>query len=384
MIDVLSSPKKNYDLLALEEIERIKEAGTRPSLLMHVCCGPCSCYPLTMLCPVFDLTLYYNNSNIYPREEFDRRLEELKKLIVDVKADYGFDVKLVEAPYDETYEAFLAQYANEKEGGPRCKLCYERRMGEAYDYAEAHNYDYFCTVMTRLMHDLEEKYDYPVDVEFACNFRPDREYKINLLQCRPLQTRGIGAQGVKPKVRDYFFRINGNFMGGNVALPVRYIIKVDVESYLDLPEQKKYHVARCIGRLNALLRGEHTVLMGPGRWGTTTPSLGVPVNYTEVSHFDCMCELAYSSHGLRPELSYGSHFFQDLVEAGTFYTALYRGEAGCEFNDALFETYDNCYRALLGDEAEADMERVIRVYDTEGHAILYSEIASQECFLAKI
>ena len=124
--------------------------------------------------------------------------------------------------------------------------------------------------------------------------------------------------------------------------------------------------------------------MGPGRWGTTTPSLGVPVNYTEVSHFDCLCELAYSSHGLRPELSYGSHFFQDLVEAGTFYTALYRGERGCEFNDALFETYENCYRSLLGDEAEADMEQVIRVYDTGGHAILYSEIASQECFLAKI
>ena len=265
-----------------------------------------------------------------------------------------------------------------------------REMGVDYPVPDIVNFDKllrrtdFCAVMTKLMGDLAEKYDYPVDVEFACNFRPDREYKINLLQCRPLQTRGIGAQGVKPKVQDYFFRITGNFMGGNVALPVRYIIKVDVESYLDLPEQKKYHVARCIGRLNALLRDEHTVLMGPGRWGTTTPSLGVPVNYTEVSRFDCMCELAYSSHGLRPELSYGSHFFQDLVEAGTFYTALYRGEHGCEFNDALFETYENCYRSLLGDEAEADMEQVIRVYDTSGHAILYSEIASQECFLAKI
>ena len=265
-----------------------------------------------------------------------------------------------------------------------------REMGVDYPVPDIVNFDKllrrtdFCAVMTKLMGDLAEKYSYPVDVEFACNFRPDREYKINLLQCRPLQTRGIGAQGVKPKVQDYFFRINGNFMGGNVALPVRYIIKVDVESYLDLPEQKKYHVARCIGKLNALLRDEHTVLMGPGRWGTTTPSLGVPVNYTEVSRFDCMCELAYSSHGLRPELSYGSHFFQDLVEAGTFYTALYRGEHGCEFNDALFETYENCYRSLLGDEAEADMEQVIRVYDTSGHAILYSEIASQECFLAKI
>ena len=265
-----------------------------------------------------------------------------------------------------------------------------REQGLDYPVPDIVNFDKllrrtdFCAVMTKLMGDLAEKYDYPVDVEFACNFRPDREYKINLLQCRPLQTRGIGSQGVKPKVRDYFFRIRGNFMGGNVALPMRYLILVDVEAYLDLSEQKKYHAARCIGRLNQLLRDEHTVLLGPGRWGTTTPSLGVPVNYTEISHFDCLCELAYSSHGLRPELSYGSHFFQDLVEAGTFYTALYRGEAGCEFHDALFEAYPNRYGALLGAESEPDMEKVIRVLDTENRAILYSEIASQECFLALI
>jgi hypothetical protein len=204
-------------------------------------------------------------------------------------------------------------------------------------------------------------------------------YLVALLVVGPLTARFTGEQ-----TAHFSKYLLVTHEGGNVALPVRYIINVDVESYLDLPEQKKYHVARCIGRLNALLRDERTVLMGPGRWGTTTPSLGVPVNYTEVSHFDCLCELAYSSHGLRPELSYGSHFFQDLVEAGTFYTALYRGEAGCEFNDALFETYENRYAALLGDGAEADMEKVIRVYDTENRAILYSEVASQECFLAQI
>ena len=275
----------------------------------------------------------------------------------------------------------------EPDGATRARW---REMGVDYPVPDIVNFDRllrrtdFCAVMTKLMRDLEEHYSYPVDVEFACNFLPDREYRINLLQCRPLQTRGIGQQGVKPMVKDYFFRISGNFMGGNICLPVRYIVRVDVDAYLDLPEQKKYHVARSIGKLNALLAGEHTVLMGPGRWGTTTPSLGVPVNYTEVSKFDCMCELAYSSHGLRPELSYGSHFFQDLVEAGTFYTAIYRGESGCEFNDALFEQYDNRYRELLGDAAEDDMEKVVRVYDTEGRAILYSEIASQECFLARI
>ena len=79
-----------------------------------------------------------------------------------------------------------------------------REMGVDYPVPDIVNFDKllrrtdFCAVMTKLMGDLAEKYDYPVDVEFACNFRPDREYKINLLQCRPLQTRGIGAQGVKP------------------------------------------------------------------------------------------------------------------------------------------------------------------------------------------
>ena len=167
--------------------------------------------------------------------------------------------------------------------------------------------------------------------------------------------------------------------------PQRFALCRKYFTTADLMAIKKREIGtRCIGKLNHLLKDEHTVLMGPGRWGTSTPSLGVPVNYNEVSKFDCMCELAYSSHGLRPELSYGSHFFQDLVEAGTFYTAIYRGEYGCVFNDALFDEYENCYCALLGDEAEEEMAKVIRVCDTEGKTILYSEIASQECFLARI
>ncbi len=265
-----------------------------------------------------------------------------------------------------------------------------REMGVNYPVPDIVNFDKllrrtdFIEVMTKLMKDLQDRYSYPVDVEFACNFRPDREYSVNLLQCRPLQTRGLGQQGLKPKVKDYYFRINGNFMGGNMCLPVRYAVMVDVEEYLDLPEQKKYHVARCIGRLNEILRDEHTVLLGPGRWGTTTPSLGIPVNYTEVSKYDCMCELAYSSHGLRPELSYGSHFFQDLVEAGTFYAAVYRGEYGCEFNDSMFLSCENKYAALMGEHSEPDMEKVIRVCDLGDSAILYAEIATQECFLARI
>lgn len=243
----------------------------------------------------------------------------------------------------------------------------------------------FTSVMTEAMRILEEKYNYPVDIEYACNFDEEGNYRVNLLQCRPLQTRGIGSAGVMPKVKQLYFRTEGNFMGGNVCLPVRYAVMVRVEPYLALPEQRKYQVARKLGELNSLLRDEHTILLGPGRWGTTTPSLGVPVHFMEINRFDCIAELAYSSHGLRPELSYGSHFFQDLVEADTFYVALYPGEEGCVLDEALFEECENVYSKLIRLEPGDAMSEVIRVFDLgESGAILYSEVGSQECFLAKV
>lgn len=243
----------------------------------------------------------------------------------------------------------------------------------------------FTSVMTEAMRILEEKYNYPVDIEYACSFDEEGNYRVNLLQCRPLQTRGIGAAGVMPKVKQLYFRTEGNFMGGNVCLPVRYAVMVRVEPYLALPEQRKYQVARKLGELNSLLRDEHTILLGPGRWGTTTPSLGVPVHFMEINRFDCIAELAYSSHGLRPELSYGSHFFQDLVEADTFYVALYPGEEGCVLDEALFEECENVYSKLVSSEPGDAMADVIRVFDLgESGAILYSEVESQECFLAKV
>lgn len=243
----------------------------------------------------------------------------------------------------------------------------------------------FTSVMTEAMRILEEKYNYPVDIEYACNFDEEGNYRVNLLQCRPLQTRGIGVAGVMPKVKQLYFRTEGNFMGGNVCLPVRYAVMVRVEPYLALPEQRKYQVARKLGELNSLLRDEHTILLGPGRWGTTTPSLGVPVHFMEINRFDCIAELAYSSHGLRPELSYGSHFFQDLVEAGTFYVALYPGEEGCVLDEALFEECENVYSKLVSSEPGDAMADVIRVFDLDKNgAILYSEVGSQKCFLAKV
>ena len=138
--------KINYYLVSLEELKEVKG---KPKMLLHACCGPCSTFPLLFLCPHFDVTIYYNNSNIFPSSEYLRRLEELKKFLSFFKRDYGYDVKLIIPTYDnDSYNFFLKQFEGEKEGGPRCFACYEKRMGEAYDYASNNGDDYFTTVMT--------------------------------------------------------------------------------------------------------------------------------------------------------------------------------------------------------------------------------------------
>lgn len=127
----------------------VSALSMRPSLLLHVCCGPCSCYPLTELCRHFDVTIYYANSNIYPAEEYAHRLATLKELLTYLKRDYGYDVKLIVPPYEnEAYTRKLAPLKDCPEGGERCFLCYRLRLEEGYAYAEENGYDYFTTVMT--------------------------------------------------------------------------------------------------------------------------------------------------------------------------------------------------------------------------------------------
>ena len=129
---------------SLKEIERIHQSGKRPTLCMHVCCAVCSCWPLEFL-KDFDVTIYYTNSNIYPSEEYWRRLNELKQFLKEVHPE----VKLVEAKYDnEAYTQKISVLKDEPEKGKRCIMCYGLRMNEAYRYAHEHHFDYFCTVMT--------------------------------------------------------------------------------------------------------------------------------------------------------------------------------------------------------------------------------------------
>ncbi len=129
-----------------KQIKQINELRDRPTLLLHVCCGVCSVYPLLYLRKYFKLTIYFANSNIYPHDEYLKRLNALDTYLNYLKDD---EIKLVVGKYDyESYKKILEPLKDEPEMGKRCKLCYGLRMDEGFKYAYENHYEYFSTVMS--------------------------------------------------------------------------------------------------------------------------------------------------------------------------------------------------------------------------------------------
>lgn len=236
----------------------------------------------------------------------------------------------------------------------------------------------FPSLMKDMLALLSSVYEYPVDIEFTANFTKDNHFKVNLLQCRPLQTKGLGNSIEMPKLsdaEDCVFSMHGNFMGGNVQLPVDFVVFVDAQAYQKRNEQVKYAVARQIGMINTALKGKNVMLMGPGRWGTTTPSLGVPVHFTELCNMSVICEVASNEAGFMPELSYGSHFFQDLVETGIFYVAIFDGQKNVVYHPGYILERENMLGSILS--ASAQFSDVIHIAKTDGMQI-FSDIVTQK------
>lgn len=231
--------------------------------------------------------------------------------------------------------------------------------------------------MREMLAFLSKAYQYPVDIEFTANFKKDYSFKINLLQCRPLQTKGLGKAIKIPEImdeKDCFFSSKGSFMGGNVRLPIDYVIFINGNEYLKLSEQGKYEVARQVGLVNREMKGKNAMLVGPGRWGSTTPSLGVPVHFTELCNMKVLCEYSSQKGGFMPEISYGSHFFQDIVESEIFYVAIFDGYQDVIFNPDLILQQENILASFLHESDQ--FKNVIHIANTSGMEI-YSDIVTQ-------
>lgn len=251
------------------------------------------------------------------------------------------------------------------------------------DFANILNTE-FTSFMQELLKTLTKAYDYPVDIEFTVNLTPSGDFRVCLVQCRPLQTRGIGAQVKVPQVSNErcLFKSSGNFIGGNLQLQLDYVIYVSPEKYLQLGQQQRYEVARSIGILNQSLKTKTVLAIGPGRWGTSTTGLGVPVHFAEINNLDVLVELNDPDLGFNVELSYGSHFFLDLVETGIFFAAVDRYRPGTAFNDQLFSNLPNELEEHTNGQF-ASLRDVVKVVSfTDLH--LFADVVKQQLLCVQL
>jgi len=250
----------------------------------------------------------------------------------------------------------------------------------------------FIDNMKHMLAALQNAYNYPVDVEFTANFIDHDSYRINLVQCRPFQVKGEAGAVEAPKdiAEDkIIFKTQGPVIGTSMATAIDRIIYIVPETYSKLKLQECYVLARVIGQLThpeeqSEQNKKITALIGPGRWGTTTPALGVPVSFSDINAVTVLCEVAKMHEGLIPDVSLGTHFFNDLVETDILYLAIHPENQMAVFNEDFIEKTPNKLKELLPQAASwSAVVRVIEPDDTS-QLFLSADAVGQEaiCYIS--
>ena len=257
-----------------------------------------------------------NAMNELPLEMFASRDEELEQRAREYNREISF-------PYILTFDEFLSKTS-------------------------------FVDDMHRMLKDLEDAYEHPVDIEFTSNFAEDSSLRINLVQCRPFQVRK--QKKTISRVSDIqgrkIMRTTGPVIGNSFCAPLDRLVYVVPSVYSSMSMSERHSVARLVGRLTHLTgpqKADTIMLFGPGRWGTTTPSLGVPVSFAEINTVSVLCEIALMHEGLVPDISLGTHFFNDLVEMDMLYMALYPERKGNFLDQVFFDQVPSVLTNLIPD-----------------------------------
>ncbi len=232
----------------------------------------------------------------------------------------------------------------------------------------------FVEDMRLLLQALREAYNAHVDVEFTVGLNPDGSYNLNLVQCRrfPIQNTTALAPAPVPSIdrEQIIIHSTGSVLGCGRLTSIDRIIYVDPEGYQTLNEKDRYRLASAIGRLtHTFTQGEHRgkptiLLVGPGRWGTSTPSLGVPVSFTDINTVSVVWEIDYMRAGLTADLSLGTHFFNDMVEIDMLYVAHAVNQEDNLLRREFFEEQPSVLTEIAPDLGA--WETVIRVLEFPG------------------
>ncbi len=226
----------------------------------------------------------------------------------------------------------------------------------------------FVPLMRAVLGKLQRQLQYVPDIEFTVDIdddAPQPRLTICLLQCRPLSTRewaDVPAIPTNIPPDDQLFSAHRLVPQGYVP-NVRYVVYVNPKAYGQIPDAAtKTALAQVVGRVNKRLEGERFALIGPGRWGSIDLNVGVRVTYSDIYNASVLVEVAVGEEHGAPEASYGTHFFQDLVEARIYPLAVYPNDPDEVFNWAFFEQAPNQLQSLLPDDARhADYLKVIDV-----------------------
>ncbi len=224
--------------------------------------------------------------------------------------------------------------------------------------------------MRRILTLLEKEYRSPVDMEFTVKVQNPNttapDVSITILQCRP-QSFFKEIEVEIPKdlpQEDIFFTTNRVLTHGQVS-GIDYVLYVDAEGYFKLPTSAdRFALGRIIGVINDKLQDETFICVGPGRWGTINPDLGVRVGYSDIYHSKALIELSGKEIGSAPEPSFGTHFFQDLIEAQIFPIAVYLDDKDIVFNREFLDTTPNLFPELYPDDKKFfNSIRLLKVED---------------------
>ena len=229
----------------------------------------------------------------------------------------------------------------------------------------------FVNKINSLLRLLEDELETPVDIEFASDGKD-----FYLLQCRPQSYTELSAPVSIPKdvsKDSIIFTANRYVSNGRVG-DIKYIVYVDPQGYDELFDQNQLTaVGRAVGRLNTILPKREFILMGPGRWGSRGDiKLGVRVIYSDINNTAVLIEIARKKGSYLPDLSFGTHFFQDLVEAGIRYLPLYPDDNNIIFNERFLKSTKNILPEILPEfEFLSNVVRVIDVQKATGGLVLH-------------
>ncbi len=244
----------------------------------------------------------------------------------------------------------------------------------------------FVRQIRTILEILEREIGTPVDIEFASDGTD-----LYLLQCRP-QSSGRMAKAaliphdIPPERHVFTAR---RFVSNGSAHNLTHVVYVDPDRYNDLESIEELRaVGRAVGKLNKILPKRQFILIGPGRWGSRGDiKLGVNVTYSDINNTAVLIEIARKKGNYLPDLSFGTHFFQDLVEAEIRYLPLYPDDPGIVFKEAFFRDSPNILADLLPEFAElADTVRVIDIAEaTDGmvlRVLMNADLEQALAFLA--